>query len=154
MNPWLKINRVSPLIIDNLHVKYESDWAKTVVCILPTRSYTQSAKVDLDLWPPDQKSIGFFLSPSTTYMWSLKVIGQKLQSLLCPQGKAWRTHPHTHSLTQPSTNGSVTISSPTLLRGDNKILINSFLNFYWHFSEFNKTHNKRHMQQNIHIMIW
>ena len=35
--------------IHNLHVKFESDWAKTVVAIVPTRSYTQSAKVDLDL---------------------------------------------------------------------------------------------------------
>ena len=56
-------------------------------------------------------------------MWSLKVIGQKLKSLSCPQGKAWRTHthPHTHSLTQPPTNGRVTISHPTLLWGDNTI---------------------------------
>ena len=53
---WPKINRIPPLIIHNLHVKFESDWAKTVVCILPTRSYTQSAKANLDLekawiWP-------------------------------------------------------------------------------------------------------
>ena len=54
-----KINRVPPLIVHNLHVKFESDWTKTVVCILPTRSYIQSAKVDLDLWPRDPKSIGF-----------------------------------------------------------------------------------------------
>ena len=40
-------------------MKFEIDWAKTVVCILPTRHYTQSAKVDLDLWPRDQKSKGF-----------------------------------------------------------------------------------------------
>ena len=72
---WPKINRVPPLIIHNLHVKFESDRAKTVVCILPTRSYTQSAKVDLDLWPRDPKLIGFLLWSSTTYMWSLKVIG-------------------------------------------------------------------------------
>ena len=77
---------VPPLIIHNLHVKFESDWAKTAVCIVSTRSYTQSAKVDLDLWPRDPKSIGFLLSSSTTYMWSLKVIGQKLQSVSCPQG--------------------------------------------------------------------
>ena len=73
-----KINRVPPLIINNLYVKFESDWAITVVCILSTRSYSQSAKVDLDLWPCDPKSIGFLLSSSTTYMWSMKVIGQKL----------------------------------------------------------------------------
>ena len=29
-----------PLIMNNLHVKFESDRAKTVVCIVPTRSYT------------------------------------------------------------------------------------------------------------------
>ena len=62
LTPWPKINRVPPLIINNLHVKFESDWAKTVVCIVSTRSYTQSAKVDLDLWPRDPKSIGFLLS--------------------------------------------------------------------------------------------
>ena len=61
-------------IIYNLHVKSESDWAKTIVCIVSTRSYIQSAKDDLDLWPHDPKSIGFLLSSSTTYMWSLKVI--------------------------------------------------------------------------------
>ena len=75
---WPKINRVPSLIIHNLHVKFENDWAKTAVCIVSTRSYTQSAKVDFDLWPHDSKSIGFLLSSSTTYMWSLKVIGQKL----------------------------------------------------------------------------
>ena len=78
LTPWPKINRVPPLIIHNLHMKIESDWAKTVVAIVPTRSYTQSATVDLDLWPRDQKSIGFLLSTFTAYMWSLKVIGQKL----------------------------------------------------------------------------
>ena len=28
-----QINKVPPLIIDNLQVKFESDWAKTVACI-------------------------------------------------------------------------------------------------------------------------
>ena len=126
LTPWPKINRVPPLVIHNLLVKFESDWAKTVICILPTRSYTQGAKVDLghhlqitcevnrfsplimnnshvkfgsdqaktlacinsarfhkqspnaDLRPDDPKSIGFLLSSSTTYLWSLKVIGPKL----------------------------------------------------------------------------
>ena len=86
LTPWPKINRVPPLIINNLHVKFESDWEKTVVCIVSTRSYTQSAKFDLDLWPRDPKSIGFLLSSWWMCMWSLKVIGQKLWSLLCPQG--------------------------------------------------------------------
>ena len=81
--PWPKINRVPPLVFHNLHVKSESDWAKTVVCIVSTRSYTQSAKVDLHLkslfyiLPRDPKSIGFLLASSTTYMWSLEVIRQK-----------------------------------------------------------------------------
>ena len=37
LNPWPKINRVPLLIIHNLHVKFESDRTKTVVCIVPTR---------------------------------------------------------------------------------------------------------------------
>ena len=78
LTPWPKINRVPPLTINNLHVKFESDCAKTVVCIVSTRSYTQSAKVGLDLWPRDPKSIGFLLSSLWMCMWSLKVIGQKL----------------------------------------------------------------------------
>ena len=78
LTSWPKINRVPPLIIHNLHMKFESDWAKTVVCIVSTRSYTQSAKVDLDLWPRDPKSIGFLLSSWWMCMWSLKMIGQKL----------------------------------------------------------------------------
>ena len=40
---------VPPLIIHNLHVKSESDWAKSVVGIVSTMSYKQSAKVDFDL---------------------------------------------------------------------------------------------------------
>ena len=53
---------------------------------MSTRSYTQSAKVDLDLRPRDPKSIGFLLLSWWICMWSLKVIGQKLKSLLCRQG--------------------------------------------------------------------
>ena len=68
LTSWPKINRVLSLPIHNLHVKFESDGAKTVVAIVPTRSYTQSAKVDLDLWSLDPKSIGLLLSSSTTYM--------------------------------------------------------------------------------------
>ena len=48
-----KINRVPLLIMNNLHVKFESEQAKTVVCIVPTKSYTQNAEVDFDLWPHD-----------------------------------------------------------------------------------------------------
>ena len=74
---WLHDPKSIGFLLHRLHVKSESDWAKTVVCIVSTRSYTQSAKVDLHLWPRDPKSIGFLLASSTTYMWSLKVIRQK-----------------------------------------------------------------------------
>ena len=80
LTPWPKINQVPSFIIHNLHVKFESDWEKTLVTVVSTRYYTQSAKVDLDLWPCDTKSIGSLLSSSTTYMSWLKVIGQKLKS--------------------------------------------------------------------------
>ena len=76
LTTWPQINRVPPLIIHNLHVKFESDWAKTVVCIVSTRSCLQRAKVDLDLWLCDPKSIGFLLSSWWMCMWSLKGIGQ------------------------------------------------------------------------------
>ena len=69
---------------EQLTVKFEINWAKTVVCSLSIMSFTQSVKVDL--WPCDLKSIGFLLSSRTVYMWSLKVIGQKLKSVSCPQG--------------------------------------------------------------------
>ena len=62
----------------NVHVKFESDWAKTVVAIVSTR-----------------------------------------QSVTEPRTHA-RTHPPMNPLTQPPTNGRVTISPPTLLQGDNK----------------------------------
>ena len=67
LTPWLKINRVPPLFMNKLHVKFESD---------PMKS--------------------------------------------CPQGKAWWTNRPTNSLTQPHMNGRITLSPPTLLRGDNE----------------------------------
>ena len=70
------MNRVLPVIIQNLDVKFESDWTRTVVCIVAKIFNSQSADADLDLWSHNPKLIGFFLSSSTTYMWSLKVIGQ------------------------------------------------------------------------------
>ena len=83
MTPWPKINRVPPLIIHNLQVKSESDWAITVICIMSTKSYTKSANVDIDLWLRDLKSIWFLLWSSTTCMWSLKVIGLNICSRYC-----------------------------------------------------------------------
>ena len=50
---------------------------QTVACIVPTRFYRQSAKVDLDLWLHDPKSRVLLLSLSTIYARILKVIGQK-----------------------------------------------------------------------------
>ena len=41
-----------------LCLKFEKDWAKTVVCIVPTKFHMQSPKVDLVLWP---RSIGSLL---------------------------------------------------------------------------------------------
>ena len=43
---------------------------------MSTRFHRQSPKDDLDLWSGDSQSIGFLLSSSTTYMWSLKAIRQ------------------------------------------------------------------------------
>ena len=125
-DPRPKINRIPPPIIHNLHVKIVSDWGKTVFCILSTRSYTQSATVDLDLWPRDPKSIGFLLSSSITYMWILKVIWRKISRYRVLKIKGHgrteaRTHSRIHSLTQPPTNGRITMSHPTLLRGDKNV---------------------------------
>ena len=61
-----------PLIIHNLHVNIESDWTKTAPC---SQGFIHSAKLTLTF---DPKLIGFLLSSSTTCMWGLKVIGQKL----------------------------------------------------------------------------
>ena len=79
---WLRDPKSIGFLLHRLHVKSESDWAKTVFCIVSTRSYTQSAKIDLHIWPRDPKSIGFLLASSTTYMWSLEVIRQKLVCIL------------------------------------------------------------------------
>ena len=79
---WHKMNRVSPLIINNLHMKLESDGAKTLACKLPKRFHKQSPKIDLDLWSGDSKSIEFLLLSSTTYMWNLKAIEQTLACIV------------------------------------------------------------------------
>ena len=57
---------------------------QTVACIVPTRFYRQSAKVDLDLWLHDPKSRVLLLSLSTIYAWILKVIGQKKVVCIVP----------------------------------------------------------------------
>ena len=101
--PWPKIHRVHPLIVDNLHVQFESDWAKTVVFIMSTRSYTRSSKVDVELWPRYQKING--VPPLIIYNLHIK-----FESLNCSRYGVHKvkrdglTHPRTHSLTQPPMN--------------------------------------------------
>ena len=91
LTQWPKINRFPTLIIHNFHVKFESDWAKTEACIVFTRSCTQSAKVDLDLWPHDPKSIGFHL---------LSYHPQLICEVWKWLGKNWSLYSVTRSCTQ------------------------------------------------------
>ena len=104
LTPWPKMNRVPPLIMNNLHVKFDSDWAKTVVCIVPTRFYRQSAKFDLDLWPLDPKSLGFLLSSWTMYV---KYESDRAKTVVCivSTGQS-ATDSRTHGLTHPPTHSS------------------------------------------------
>ena len=53
LTSWPKINRVPSLIIHNLHVKFESDWASTVVAIVSTglKTECQSWPWPLTPWP-------------------------------------------------------------------------------------------------------
>ena len=95
LNSWPKINKLPPLIIHNLHVKFERGWKKNFSCYrvhkvkrdgrthARTHSLTQSLKHPLThstnhRRTDDPKLIGFLLSSSTTYMWSLKGVGKKL----------------------------------------------------------------------------
>ena len=107
LTPWPTIHRVSPLTIHNFHVKFGSDWANTGICIVFIRFNTQSAKVDLDRWPFDPKSIGALLSKSTTCMWSLKVIWQNLESVSCPQSFIHRVRKLTLTLDPVNQNQQV-----------------------------------------------
>ena len=77
LTSWPKINRVPPLIIHNLQVKFESDWAKTVVCILPKVLYIecQSWPWPLTLWPKINRVPPLIIH---SLQWRLKVIGPKL----------------------------------------------------------------------------
>ena len=67
LTPWLKINRVPPLIIHNLHVKFESDLAKTVVCIVSTwQSATDArrqARTDVPTHSPNRTQTAALLYP-------------------------------------------------------------------------------------------
>ena len=101
-----------------------------LVCIVPTRFYTQSAKVDFDLWPMTQNQEGLSSNHEqlTCEVW--KWSGKNC-SLYRVHKEALRTHPHTrtltHSLIQPHTNGPVTISPPTLLGGNNNMTRSIYL---------------------------
>ena len=53
-DPVIKINTVPPLIIRNLHVKFESDWAKTVACISPQGLIHRVPKLTLTFDPVTQ----------------------------------------------------------------------------------------------------
>ena len=53
LTPWTKFKSVPPLIIHKLHMKFESDWTKTVVCIVPQCFIDRVPKVDLfNMVPP------------------------------------------------------------------------------------------------------
>ena len=75
---------------------------KTEVGIIPKMFHWQSAKGNLNLWLCDQKSVGFLLSWWCTYVWNLKVIGQKYKSVSRLQGKVLRNLALTHSRTYSS----------------------------------------------------
>ena len=64
----------------------------TEVGIIPKMFHRQSAKGNRNLWLFDQKSIGFILWWWWTYVWSLKVIGQKHKSVSRLQEKVLRNH--------------------------------------------------------------
>ena len=70
------MNRVSPLIINSLHMKFESYWAKPVACIVPTM-FNESRRWP---WPLVQG-----LKINMVLYEALKVIGQKLKPASCPQ---------------------------------------------------------------------
>ena len=83
--PWPKIDRVPPLITNNIHFKFESDLTKSVVFIMPTSFYTRC-----ESWPwplilrPKIKRGSCSHHPQLI---SLKVIELKL---LRPQGFIYR----------------------------------------------------------------
>ena len=110
--------------MNNLHVKFDNDWVKTLACIVP-KMFLDSAKCDLGLWPPwlkfnrvpplimnnlhvefesdQEKTVVCIVSPrqSATYAW---MDGQ--------------TDARSYPLAQPHKNDLITISRPTLLRVD------------------------------------
>ena len=95
LTPWLKINKVPAPITHKSHIKIESNWIKTEVCIVPSR-FWQSANVDI--WPSDSEWKGFIFSASTQ-LCSLKVIWLKLWSVSCQQCFIYRVPKLTWPLT-------------------------------------------------------
>ena len=73
------------LLSSRLTLKFESDLTRTVVCIVPTRFNSQSAKVEIDLWFPQPKinRVPTLINYNSNV--NLKVIGQKMWSVSCPQ---------------------------------------------------------------------
>ena len=84
--------------------------SKTVVSIMP-RFCRQCQRWPWPLTPQDPKSIGFLLS-SSTYIWSLKVIRQKLVCIV-PRRQSMADR-RTHAPTHPSTHEPKIIRVPPL----------------------------------------
>ena len=102
------------LIIHNLNVKFESGWAKTVVCIVSTRSHIQSTEVDLDPVTQNQYSSSSHQPQLSCEVWKWL---DKSYSLYHVHKVKRDGRTHALTWTQPPTNGRVSISPPTL-RGD------------------------------------
>ena len=71
---WPKINRVPPLIINNLRVMFENDGVKTDCSLHRAQGF---AHKKCKSWPLTQN----LLDTCIINMWSLKVIGQKLHAV-------------------------------------------------------------------------
>ena len=56
LNPWPTFHRI-PLIINDLCVKFESDYAKNVLYIMSTRFPKQSTFVSLYFWPTEHHKL-------------------------------------------------------------------------------------------------
>ena len=67
LNPWPKIKRVPPHVIYNLNVKFESDRAKTVVCILSTRQSATDTSTNPNTHERPQCPLQWCISCSQAY---------------------------------------------------------------------------------------
>ena len=125
---WPKINRVPPLINHNLHMKFESDWTfKKNYCSLYCAHKALYMECQNWPWPFDPMTHIQYCPSShhpqlTCEVW--KWLGKncsryRVHKVKNDGLKHSPTNALTH-LTQPPTNGRVTISPPMLLQGDNK----------------------------------